>query len=74
MEQSWWNNGTSNGGTVNRDGGTVEHVMVEQWNNNGGTLTQRWGNSGTCDVETVTEEQWNKAGGKVEHMLELGLI
>ena len=42
---------------MNRDWGTVEHVMVEQWNNNGGTLTQRWGNSGTCDVETVTEEQ-----------------
>ena len=42
---------------MNRDWGTVEHVMVEQWNNNGGILTQRWGNSGTCDVETVTEEQ-----------------
>ena len=45
----------------------MEHLMVEEWNmywwnseqrlGNSGTLTQRWGNSGTCDVETVTEEQ-----------------
>ena len=41
-----WNNGTSNGGTV-------EYLMVEQWNSgssdgrtsDGGTVEQRWWNS-----------------------------
>ena len=32
----------------NRDGGTVEHPMGEQWN-------IRWGNSGTSDDGTVEQ-------------------
>ena len=35
--------------------------MVEQWNSNGGTMKQRWWNSGT-----VKGEQWNRDGGRVE--------
>ena len=38
--------------------------MVEQWNNNGGTVEQRWENSGT-----EMGEQWNRDGGTVEHLL-----
>ena len=55
MEQRWENSGTS-------DGGTVEHVMVEQWNRDGGTVEHRWWNSGTSDGGTVDHlmvEQWN---------------
>ena len=44
-----------------RDGGTIEHVMVEQWNirwwnsrtSDGGTVRQRWENSRTSDGATV---------------------
>ena len=47
----------------NRDGGTVQHLIVEQWNNHGGT------------VEHLLVEQWNilcwnsrrSDDGKVEH-------
>ena len=35
--------------------------MVEQWNNEGGTVEQIWWNSGT-DME----EQWNRDGGPVQ--------
>ena len=46
MEQRWGNSGTSGCGTVqhlimeqwNRDDGTVEHVIVEQCNLCGGTV------------------------------------
>jgi len=31
VKQSWYNSRTSHGGTV-------EHVMVEQWNRDGGTV------------------------------------
>ena len=37
--------------------------MVEQWNNDGGTVEQRWWNSG---VEMV--DQWNNDGGTVEQI------
>ena len=30
MEQRWWNSRIC-------DGGTIEHLMVEQWNNHAGT-------------------------------------
>ena len=46
MKQLWWNSRT---------------VMVEQWNNDGGTVEQRWWNSRTMMVE-----QWNRDGGIVE--------
>ena len=39
------------------DGGTVEHLMVEQWNNHGGT------------VEHSMVEQWKKDGETVEHLM-----
>ena len=35
--------------------------MVEQWNNNGGTVEQIWLTRGTVIVE-----QWNRDGGTVE--------
>ena len=37
--------------------------MVEQWNRSryGGTMKQRWWNSGT-----VKGEQWNRDGGRVD--------
>ena len=44
--QSWWNSGTE---------------IVEQWNNDGGTVGKRWLNSGTMRVE-----QWNRYSGTVE--------
>ena len=34
---------------------------MEQWNNDHGTVEQRWWNS-----ETVMGEQWNSDGGTVE--------
>ena len=42
--------------------------MVEQCNNDTGTVEQRWWNSGTMMVEqwTMTVEQWKSDGGKVE--------
>ena len=43
--------------------------MVEQWNNNGAKVEQRWWNSGISDggtVEHVTVEKWNRDGGTVE--------
>ena len=46
----------------NKDGGTVEHLMVEQWN-------ILWLNSGTSDggtVEHLMVEQWNRDCGTVE--------
>ena len=33
--QKWWNSGAS-------DGGTVEHLMVELSNRDGGSVEQRW--------------------------------
>ena len=47
MEQRWWNSGTC-------DGGTVEHLTMEQWNNHDGT------------VEHLMVEQCNRDGGTVE--------
>ena len=44
----WWNSRTC-------DGGTVEHVMVEQGNRNGGTVGQRWWNSGPAEGGTVEQ-------------------
>ena len=35
--------------------------MVEQWNNDGGTVEQLWWNS-----RTEVVEQWNNDGGTVE--------
>ena len=36
MEQKWWNNGTS-------DGGTVQHLIVELWNRHNETVElRRW--------------------------------
>ena len=35
--------------------------VVEQWNSDGGTVEQRWWNSGTVMVD-----EWNRYGGKVE--------
>ena len=51
--------------------------MVEQWNNDGGTVEQRWWNSGTMMVEqgnskllwnsgTMMVEQWKRYGGTVQ--------
>ena len=54
-EQRWWNSGTS-------DGGTVEHLMVEQRNRGGETVEHRWWNIRTPDggtVEHLMVEQWN---------------
>ena len=52
----WWNSGQS-------DGGTVEHLMVEEWNRDGGRVEQRRWKSGTSDCGTVEHlkylEQWN---------------
>ena len=65
MEQRWWNSRTC-------DGGTVEHVMVEQGNRNGGTVEQRWWNSGPAEGGTVDQlkvEQLNSHGGTVEHLM-----
>ena len=44
------------------DGGTVEHLMVEQWTNHGGTS-----DGGT--VEHLMVEQCNGDGGTVEQRL-----
>ena len=52
MKQSWYNSRTSHGGTV-------EHVMVEQWNRDGGTWYD-----GT--VEYVMMETWGNHGGTVD--------
>ena len=66
MEQSCWNSGTSDGGTVEPlkvkkcnirlwKYVRVEHLRVEQWN-------ILWWNSGTCDggtVEYLMVEQYN---------------
>ena len=71
MEQRWWNSGTSDGGRVehtveqsnrggkqlNIDGGTLEHLMVEQCNRGGETVEHRWWNIRTPD------------GGTVEHLM-----
>ena len=61
----------------NNHGGTVEHLMVEQWNIDT-EMGEQWNmwcwNSDEGTVENLMMEQWNKAGGKVDHMLELGLI
>ena len=43
--------------------------MVEQWNNDGGTVEQSWWNSGMVEWlnrETVMVEQWKRDGGTVE--------
>ena len=41
---SWWNSRTAHKGTL-------EHVMLEQWNRDGGTGEQKWWNRGTEMVE-----------------------
>ena len=48
VEQRWWNCGTK---------------IVDQWNNDGGTVMveQRWWTSGTMMVE-----QWNRYGRTVQ--------
>ena len=61
---SWWNSRTSHKGTV-------EHVMLEQWNRDGGTVQQRWWNSGPADGGTVEQSWWNSGisdVGTVEHL------
>ena len=50
MEQRWWNSGTS-------DGGTAEHLTMEQWNNYDGT------------VEHLMVEWWNRDGGTVKYLM-----
>ena len=60
MKQSWYNSRTSHGGTV-------EHVMVGQWNRDGetwydGNVGQSWWYSGTSNgktVELLMEEECN---------------
>ena len=44
---SWWNSRTAYKGTL-------EHVMLEQWNRDGGTGEQKWWNSRTEMVEQWT--------------------
>ena len=42
--------------------GTVEHLMVELSNRDGGSVEKRWWNSGTSyggTVEHLMVEQWN---------------
>ena len=59
MEQRWWNSGTCDGGTAehltmeqwNNHDGTVEHLKVEPCNRDGGTVEQRLWNSGTEIME-----------------------
>ena len=49
----------------NNHGGTVEHLMVEQWN-------MPWWNSRTSDGGTVKQSWWNSRtsdGGTVEHLM-----
>ena len=64
----------------NRDGGTLEHLMVEQWNiwwcnsriSDGGTVEQRWWNSKISDGEAgdyMMVEQLNRDGRTVEHLM-----
>ena len=48
VEQRWWNCGTEIVDQWNNDGGTV---MVEQRNNYGVTVQERWWTSGTMIVE-----------------------
>ena len=48
----------------NNHDGTVEHLMVEQCNRDGGTVEQRLWNSTTELVE-----QWNNQGGKAEYLM-----
>ena len=54
---SWWNSRTDHKGTL-------EHVMLEQWNRDGGTREQKWWNSRTEMVE-----QLNNHGGTAEHLM-----
>ena len=45
--------------------------MVEQWNNDGGTVEQIWGNSGTVEQwnsGTEMVDQWKNDGGTVEQI------
>ena len=64
----------------NRDGGTLEHLMVEQWKvwwcnsriSDGGTVEQRWWNSKISDGEAgdyMMVEQLNRDGRTVEHLI-----
>ena len=41
--------------------------MVEQWNRDGGTVEQRWWNSGLSDAEAVKQSWWNSGTEIVEH-------
>ena len=57
---------------LNSHGGTVEHLMVEQYNmlrwnsgtSDGGTGEQKW-----WKVDQLTDEQLNNYGGTVEHLM-----
>ena len=74
----------------NRDGETLKHLIgvtadhprVQQWNNQGGRVKQRWWNSRTSNgggveqwkrddeiAEPLKVDHWNREGGKVEHMM-----
>ena len=53
----WWNSRTC-------DGGTVEHVMVEQLNGYGAT-----GEHLMVERGKIMVEQWNRDGGTVEHVM-----
>ena len=44
----------------NRDGGTLEHLMVQQWNST---------TSDTGTVQQLIVPQWNRGGRTVEHMM-----
>ena len=62
---SWWNSGRYDVRTVKQrrwnsdtfDGGTVEHLMVEQRHRSGERVEQRW-----CNIRTPN-------GGTVEHLM-----
>ena len=71
----WRNSVTEMVEKWNRDGGTVEHLMVEQGIRNGATIMvqQSWWNSGPADGGTVEQSWWNSGtsdGGIAEHVVE----
>ena len=49
----------------NRDGGTVEHLIVEQSN----MLSLNGGKSYVGRVEHLVVDQWNRNGGTMEHLM-----
>ena len=65
MEERWWKSGTSHGGTV-------EHLIREQWNMlcwNSGTEMVEQGNRDGGAVDQLTVEQLNNHGETAEHLM-----